>query len=269
MNVNVIIERCAGEGRLNQRVLITEVLLLLYGIFLLIFPSKALILTIGFLGVVMILAGIFCGVWFVLHRADGNYPIIAVAVIGIVVGILTLFFRSAIALVLFPILMGLWTLCSTVLAGFSALGSYQRGNGLWWIPLLAAIVGAIVTVLIFINLSGTERFMARILGIYFITYNVVRLGEFAALKMDFADSPSDHHGRSHKKAAPASRRRVYEEDMDDPSQEYDVYDYEEDDEPEYHRDRNAHSRFDYDDADDYESRRRSYGREDEEYRNRY
>ena len=264
--MNTIIDRCSGEGMLNQRVLITEVLLLLYGIFLLIFPAKALNLSVGFIGVVMILAGIFCGVWFFLHRQDGNYPLVAVAAIGIIVGRLVLFFRSAIALVLFPVLLGLWTLCTTVFAAFAALGSYRRGNGLWWIPLLATIIGAVVTVLIFINLSGTERFMARILGIYFITYNIIRLGEFGAMKMAPA-APAERRRTQRRKPSSSSRRRVYEEDVDDPTQEYDVYDYEEDDDyAEYRRERNTHSRYDFDDDADLRSYR-SY--DDDELRSRY
>ena len=267
MNMNTIIDRCSGEGMLNQRVLITEVLLLLYGIFLLIFPTKALNLSVGFIGIVMIIAGIICGVWFFLHRNDGNYPLVAAAVIGLVVGILVLFFRSAIALVLFPVLLGIWTLTSTLIEAFTALGGYRRGNGLWWIPLLAAIVGAVVTVLIFINLSGTERFMARILGIYFITYNIVRLGEFGAMKLA-PEAPSDRRRSQRRKPSSSSRRRVYEEDVDDPTQEYDVYDYEEDDDyTEYRKERNSHSRYDYDDDYDYEPRR-SYRSYDDDYERR-
>lgn len=189
-----------------------------------------------------------------------------------IVGILVLFFRSAIALVLFPILLGLWTLLSTVLAVFSSLGNYRKGNGLWWIPLLAAIVGAVVTVLIFINLSGTERFMARILGIYFITYNIVRLGEFGAMKLAPA-APVERRKPQRKKAAPSSRRRVYEEDLNAPNGEYDVYDYEEDDDyRDYRRERKSHRREDFDDYDNYGDRR-DYHRfddyEDYEPRERY
>ena len=60
---------------------------------------------------------------------------------------------------------------------------------------------------------------------------------------------------------------VYEEDVDDPTQEYDVYDYEEDDDyAEYRRERNTHSRYDFDDDADLRSYR-SY--DDDELRSRY
>ncbi|MBQ2764297.1 MAG: hypothetical protein IJF43_04590, partial [Firmicutes bacterium] len=158
--------------------------------------------------------------------------------IGLAVGILTMVFRSAIALVLFPIMLGVWTFASTLLAGFAAFNNYRSGNGIWWVPLLAAIVGAVVTVLIFMNLSGTERFMARILGIYFITYNIIRLGELAAVY--FAPAPVEKQPRK-KQAKPASRRRVYEETEEE--QEFDIYDYEDDGYEAYRRSR----RYDDDD----------------------
>ncbi|MBQ6810788.1 MAG: DUF308 domain-containing protein [Firmicutes bacterium] len=238
MNVNGLVNKLGSEGLMNQKAVLSQVLLLLYGIFMLVFPAKALNLSVGFIGVVMILAGLFCGIKFFKDRAAGNYPLLAIGVIGLAVGILTMVFRSAIALVLFPIMLGVWTFASTLLAGFAAFNNYRSGNGIWWVPLLAAIVGAVVTVLIFMNLSGTERFMARILGIYFITYNIIRLGELAAAY--FAPAPVEKQPRK-KQAKPASRRRVYEETEEE--QEFDIYDYEDDGYEAYRRSR----RYDDDD----------------------
>ena len=256
MNLNAIIERCGSDRMLTQGVLLTEVLLLLYGIFLLIFPGQALGLSVAFIGIVMIVAGIACGVIFVLNRSDANYPLIALAAIGIIVGLLVLFFRDAIALILFPILLGLWTLLTGIIAAFAAIANHRFGNGLWWIPLLAAIVAFVVTVLIFMNLSGTERFMARILGIYFITYNIVRLGEFGALRM----APPEPPARRRRSSSSARRSARYEEEDDG----YDVYDYEEDyaeseEDNLYSRDR-SYSRYDdLDDDEDYRRYRRERG----------
>lgn len=238
MNVNGLVNKLGSEGLMNQKAVLAQVLLLLYGIFLLVFPAKALNLSVGFIGVVMILVGVFCAVKFFKERSAGNYPLLAIGVIGLVVGILVMVFRSAIALVLFPIMLGVWTFASTLLAGFAAYGNYRSGNGIWWVPLLAAIVGAVVTVLIFMNLSGTERFMARILGIYFITYNIIRLGELAAAY--FAPAPAEKQPRK-KQAKSSSRRRVYEETEEE--QEFDIYDYEDDGYEEYRRSRR------YDDED--------------------
>lgn len=252
MNVNGMINRLSSEGLMNQKAVLAQVLLLLYGIFLLIFPAKGLNLSVGFIGIVFILAGIFCVVSFFRDRAAGNYPILAIGVIGLVVGVLTFVFRSAVALVLFPVLLGIWTLISTILAGFAAYGNYRSGNGIWWVPLLAAVIGAVVTVLIFMNLSGTERFMARILGIYFITYNIIRLGELAAVY--FAPAPAPVHGKSSarkKQTKMAPRRRVYEENEN--QQEFDVYDYKEESYGSYHS-----SRYDG----DYRASNRRYENDD-------
>lgn len=72
--MNSIIDRYSGEGMLNQRMLLTEVLLLLYGIFLLIFPAKALNLSVGFIGIVMILVGIFAVFGFFSIGKTGIIP---------------------------------------------------------------------------------------------------------------------------------------------------------------------------------------------------
>lgn len=256
MNLNGLINKVGSEGLMNQKSILAQVLLLLYGIFLLVFPTKGLNLSVGFIGIVMIVVGVVCAVMFFRDRAAGNYPMLAIGVIGLVVGVLTLIFRSAIALVLFPIMLGVWTLISTALAGFAAYGNYRNGNGIWWVPLLAAVVGAVVTVLIFMNLSGTERFMARILGIYFITYNIIRLGELAAAY--FAPAPAQGRQAHKKHGKPAPRRRVYEETDDE--QEFDIYDYEDEGYGDYRK-----SRREYSFEDDYEERRSSRRRNYDDY----
>lgn len=183
MDVKIVIDKFGGEKQMSRRMIIANTILLVYGVFLMIFPASALNLSVALIGIAMIVAGIICGVIFFLHKEEGNYPLLVVAAVGLIVGILVMFFRSNIALVLFPLLLGLWTLLTAALAALAAYGYYKMNNGLWWIPLLAAIVALVVTVMVFVNLSGTERFMARILGIYFITYNIIRLGEYSATKM--------------------------------------------------------------------------------------
>ncbi|HMM05903.1 MAG TPA: DUF308 domain-containing protein [Clostridiales bacterium] len=183
MDVKIVIDKFGGEKQMSRRMIIANTVLLVYGIFLMIFPASALNLSVALVGIVMIAAGIICGVIFFLNKDEGNYPLLVVAVAGLIVGILVMFFRSSIALVLFPVLLGLWTFCTAVLAAIAAYGYYKANNGLWWVPLLGAIVALVVTVMVFLNLSGTERFMARILGIYFITYNIIRIGEYGATRM--------------------------------------------------------------------------------------
>lgn len=254
MNVNGMINKFSSEGLMNQKAVLAQVLLLLYGIFLLIFPAKGLNLSVGFIGIVFILAGILGAVSFFRDRAAGNYPLLAIGVISLVVGILTFVFRSAIAMVLFPVLLGVWTLVSTVWAAFAAYGNYRSGNGIWWVPLLAAVIGAVVTVLIFMNLSGTERFMARIVGIYFITYNIIRLGELAAVYFAPAPTPARSKSSARKKQTKAApRHRVYEENAN--QQEFDIYDYKEEGFDNY---RSSHPRY----HEDYETPRRHYENDD-------
>ena len=247
MNMNTLIENCNSENFLSNRVLIVEIVLLLYGVILLIFPAVALSLSVGLIGILMVVAGAGCGVWFVMHRADGNYPILVFALIGVIVGILVIAFRGVISLVLFPILLGLWVLFTAVLAAFSALGNYRLGNGLWWIPALAAVVAVVVTVVVFLNLSGTERFVSRILGIYFITYNIIRLGEFFAMR--FMPQNTNTRRKGKKSSSSRHREKKEKEEFSDNYDSYssrDSYNYEEDDDYlRYRREREERYR-DYD-----------------------
>lgn len=223
MDVKIVIDKFGGEKQMSRRMIIANTILLVYGVFLMIFPASALNLSVALIGIAMIVAGIICGVIFFLHKEEGNYPLLVVAAVGLIVGILVMFFRSNIALVLFPLLLGLWTLLTAALAALAAYGYYKMNNGLWWIPLLAAIVALVVTVMVFVNLSGTERFMARILGIYFITYNIIRLGEYSATKM--FPTPV-MHGKSHtrRKERPTAKNddevKMYDYDRFDDDGNY-------------------------------------------------
>lgn len=271
MDINVLIKRFGSRQMLNRKVLIAEVVLLLYGIFLLVFPATGMVLSVAAVGVILILAGLFCGVWFFFHRDDGNYPIAVLAVVGIAAGILAFIFRANIALVLFPVLLGVWSLFTAICAFLSALGYYRRRNALWWVPLLAAVVALVVTVMIFVNLSGTERFMARLLGLYFITYNIVRLGEFAALKMDFGPAAAPARkpqpsGRVKVKKQPP-RKKVYTERENNNEYETEEVDLGYDEYDDYADSYSGRSRGykeidDLDDDEDYRAYRRSRGYDD-------
>ncbi len=203
MDVKIVIDKFGGEKQMSRRMIIANIVLLVYGVFLMIFPASALNLSVALIGIALIAAGIICGVIFFLNKEEGNYPLLVIAVAGLIVGILVMFFRSSIALVLFPLLLGLWTFCTAALATIAAYGYYKMNNGLWWVPLLGAIVALVVTVMVFMNLSGTERFMARILGIYFITYNLIRIGEYGATKMFPAPAMGGKNHRRKKERAAA------------------------------------------------------------------
>lgn len=253
MDVKIVIDRFGGAKQMSQRVIIANIVLLVYGVFLMLFPASALNLSVALIGVAMIAAGVICGVIFFLHKEESNYPLLVIAAVGLIVGILVMFFRSSIALVLFPLLLGLWTFCTAVLAAIAAYGYYKLNNGLWWIPLLAAIVALVVTVMVFVNLSGTERFMARVLGIYFITYNIIRLGEYGATKL-FPTPAMGSKGHAKKKARHTAKPKTETKVEEEPQ----MYDYD--------RFEDEGSYVDYKEYDDYESYKsaRDHGYRDEE-----
>jgi hypothetical protein len=143
----------------------------------------------------------------------------------------------------------LWTFITAVLASLASYGYYKMNNGLWWVPLLAAIVALVVTVMVFVNLSGTVRFMARVLGIYFITYNIIRLGEFGAAKL-FPTPVMSGKGHKQKKARKAPKN-------DDEPNKYDHDRFEDDGKYVDYKE--------YNDYDSYKSYRDYSHREEERY----
>lgn len=161
--------------------LIIDTLLLLFGLFLLILPKNGLIsLTIVF-AIALIIIGIVCAAVFVMRRAQG-FSLLAFAVAAIILGVCMLIFRTDFTLVLLPIIIAVWMVASAALCFVSAMDYRRLGATYWWIPLIAALLALIIAVLVFFNLSGTATFLARVIGLYFVIFNAIRIGEYFTVR---------------------------------------------------------------------------------------
>lgn len=162
--------------------MILNIVLVLVGIVFLLFPAKGLAFITWILGIALCLGGVVCAVIFVLNRRDPNIPLIIVAGAAVIIGILIMVFRMWIATVALPVIIGLWVIASAVLCIMSAMGYKKMDAQLWWFPLIAALIALIIAVLIFANLSGTARLLGYAIGIYFVVYSSLRIGENFALR---------------------------------------------------------------------------------------
>lgn len=169
------------KSQLNYQLLLNIILLLL-GIILLVFPNRGLALFTWVVGIALCGAGVVCGVIFAINRKSPSIPLILVAAATLILGILTMVFRVQVALFILPFIIGLGVVASAVLCIMSALGYRKSGAVIWWLPLITALVAVIVAFLIFANLSGTARFLAYVIAAYLIVFSALRIGEFFTLR---------------------------------------------------------------------------------------
>lgn len=170
----------ATKSQLNYQ-LFLNIILLLLGIVLLIFPNNGLAFFTWVVGIALCGTGIVCGVIFAINRKSPSISLIIVAVATIILGILTMVFRVQVALFILPFIIGLGVVASAVVCIMAALGYRKTGAAIWWLPLITALIAVIVAFLIFANLSGTARFLAYVIATYLIVFSALRIGEYVTL----------------------------------------------------------------------------------------
>ncbi|MEG2639588.1 MAG: DUF308 domain-containing protein [Clostridiales bacterium] len=161
--------------------LILNILLLLLGIVLLIFPTNGLGFITWIIGIALCGVGVVCGVIFAVNRKNPSIPLIIVAAIGVISGIFVMVFRFQVSMIILPVAIGTWVIASAVLCIMAAISYKKVGAPLWWLPLIATLVALVVAFLIFTNLSSTAKLLAYIIAIYFIVFSGIRIGEYFTL----------------------------------------------------------------------------------------
>ncbi len=162
--------------------LILNIILLLLGIVLLIFPASGLSFLTWVIGIALCGVGVVCGVIFALNHREPKIILLLVAVVALILGVLVMVFRLQVALFILPFIIGLWVVASAVICIMAALSYRKSGAALWWLPLIAALVAVVVAFLIFSNLSGTARFLAYVIAVYLIVFSGLRIGEYFTLR---------------------------------------------------------------------------------------
>lgn len=168
------------KNKMNYE-LILNIVLALFGIFLLIAPTNGLVTITIIFAIALLAAGVICGAVFIMRKMQG-YALLSFAIVSIILGISMLVFRIQFALVLLPIILGIFMVGSAVICVLAAM-EYRRSNAfLWWLPLIAALVALIIAILVFFNLNEATRLLARLIGLYFVVYNAIRIGEYFTIR---------------------------------------------------------------------------------------
>lgn len=169
------------RSQLNYQ-LILNIIALLLGIILLIFPDVGLAFITWVVGIALCGAGVICGIVFFINRRNGQLALLVAAIVAVILGILIMVFRLLVALYILPFVIGLWVVASAALCVIAALGYRKSGAVMWWLPLIAALVAVIVAFLIFANLTGTAKFLAYVIAAYLIVFSGLRIGEYFTLR---------------------------------------------------------------------------------------
>ncbi len=161
--------------------LILNVIFFIFGLVLVISPKSGLvnltvILAICLLCFTLILVGIF------LANQRRNELLLLSAAGALILAILMLYFREPIATVILPVIAGVWMALSALLTIVAALKYKKYGSIFWWLPLVAALVAIVLALLIFFNLGATATLLSVLLGIYFLVFNAIRIGEWYTIK---------------------------------------------------------------------------------------
>ncbi len=170
-----------SNGRINYP-LIMNLIFFIFGLVLVVSPRSGLtnltvILAICLFCLTLVLVGIFFA-----NRQKKNELFLLIAAGSLILGILMVYFREPIGTVILPIIAGAWMLVSAGTSVYAAL-RYRKFNApLWWLPLVAALVAIVLAILIFFNLGATSAFLSILLGLYFLVYNAIRIGEWFTIR---------------------------------------------------------------------------------------
>ncbi|MBR1524109.1 MAG: DUF308 domain-containing protein [Lachnospiraceae bacterium] len=149
--------------------LLWDILMILIGIALIMFPGQAMDITIEVIGVILLVAGV-AGV-FLGFRGQGAYQVYTMggAVISIVAGIVCLIHPQLIERFL-PLVMGVVILITGLFNIINAINAKRAGASKWIVSLILALITVVLGVVILMNLDGTANLLVTIIGIVFV-YN--------------------------------------------------------------------------------------------------
>ncbi|MCR5746980.1 MAG: DUF308 domain-containing protein [Lachnospiraceae bacterium] len=150
-----------------------DILTIIIGIVLILFPGETMDLCITIIGVLLMIAGI-SGIVFGI-KGEGVYKVYTMggAVASAVVGAICIIQPGIIKSIL-PLLMGIVILATGLLNITNAFAAKKAGASKWMISLLLAVITVIMGVLILVNLNGTADLLVTIIGIVFV-YNGISM----------------------------------------------------------------------------------------------
>ncbi|MGI5891895.1 MAG: DUF308 domain-containing protein [Bacillota bacterium] len=168
------------EKKRNNRIIFSFIFII-FGIFLLFYPQKGMELAALLLGLILL---VFTVLYFVQYIRSGytEKSLLAKTIITLFFAILLFIFKSEIASVVLPFIIGLGILVIAVICIITAIDYKKQELEIWWMPLIGTIISVVVSLLIFNNLQATSNLVAILIGIFLLVFGAFSLFEWITVR---------------------------------------------------------------------------------------
>lgn len=148
-------------------------------------PIEALVSAAIFLGVFLLITGIFDFVLYFHERKSGTNSgsVLAEAILNTLIGILLLS-NIGITTATLPYIFGFWLLFVGINKATFSIDLKKLGSKLWWLIMLAGVVSILIAVLIILNPVFGSGMLVMLISIGFIYYGIMLIVEAFAVKVN-------------------------------------------------------------------------------------
>ncbi|MGI6361856.1 MAG: DUF308 domain-containing protein [Bacillota bacterium] len=161
--------------------ILTSIIFLIFGVFLLIFPQNGLAFIALLLSVVLLILAVIYVIQF-LRTGRVEKSRLGKGLVALAFAILLLVFRTEVASIILPAIIGIGILALAVVGVMNAVSYKNQSLIVWWIPLVGALIAVIVSILIFNNLQATSSLVAMIIGLFLVIFGVIGLFEWGTIR---------------------------------------------------------------------------------------
>ncbi len=157
--------------KILKSTLITSLVLIALGIFMVLSPNTALSTIIKVIGIGIIVAGAITVLLYVLNKGEGSLTSLATGIILIVAGIVFLVNPAAIEKI-FPTVVGILIIVNGILNLIASIKAKKAGSPAWIVGLILSILTIALGILILSQPLFLMNQIVRIVGIVLIVTGV-------------------------------------------------------------------------------------------------
>ncbi|MPN27541.1 hypothetical protein SDC9_174975 [bioreactor metagenome] len=161
--------------------LLLGIIFLILGIFLLIFPQSGLQFVAVLLGIVLLILAVVYGVQYLRYRPREKNKLLK-ALAALFFAILLFIFKSEVASVILPVIIGIGVIALAVICIITAIDYHKKKLEIWWLPFIGTMVSVIISILIFNNLQATSNIVAIIIGLFLVIFGALMLFEWVTVR---------------------------------------------------------------------------------------
>ncbi|MEG2189044.1 MAG: DUF308 domain-containing protein [Christensenella sp.] len=159
--------------------LILSIVLLVIGLILLAVPKFAMDVIVIIIGVVVLAYGVVQLLMNLSKRKQGDAAVgFAVPVICIIIGLLLIIFHAQVAMVLLPLIIGLWAIVTGVMSLMESAQVKEQSVGAARMALIAGIAELVLGIIIVIGIFTQSSTLGMLLGVCLTIYGVMSLIEW-------------------------------------------------------------------------------------------